>query len=426
MEEYPNGTLLAGPLARVGEELVKTFKFRSQIIFPKERIWGIKANGTFSGYLGAVQRGEVDVMLGPMAPTVGRNEAVDFTVPYDVNYVSVMTWRPVKFVDPFNFVRSFSGEVWLGILICWIAVSFATRCLDFAASRHLCRGNRTLQFPQYLWLYFKVMFPNSFPDNQSSWFRILLGIWMLALVVLMGSLSGILTSTMLVRKTTDRVDDFEDLFRYPKTRVAAETLTYFERLLTDPVGDTFKRLSNRHERVVGMYRPGARLDAVMASVLRKERVMLGTDVMLKSHIADNYVRTGQCRHQVAKGTGGLMHIVMLLRKTLTKDFKRKLDAFVSRINQCNIYHKEMEWRLRNYTRCVNIRDDAVQALALTDIQGSFFLLLVGLAASLLVFLSELCSMPNKFISFCGTGNLRAVKRHKFHAAALPRHGQYGR
>lgn len=97
-------------------------------------------------------------------------------------------------------------------------------------------------------------------------------------------------------------------------------------VLQEPEGETFRKLSHRHERVVGMYRPGPRLEAVMASVLRKERVMLGTDVMLKSHIADNFVRTGQCRHQVARGSGGLMHIVMLLRKTLTKSFKRKLDT----------------------------------------------------------------------------------------------------
>lgn len=54
---------------------------------------------------------EVDVMLGPMAPTVGRAEAADFTVPYDVNYVSLMTWKPVKFVDPFNIVVYFDCEL---------------------------------------------------------------------------------------------------------------------------------------------------------------------------------------------------------------------------------------------------------------------------------------------------------------------------
>lgn len=59
---------------------------------------------------------------------------------------------------------------------------------------------------------------------------------MLSLVTLTGSLGGILTSTMLVRKTTDMVDNFEDLFRYPKTRIAAEKHTYFERVLT--VSDT--------------------------------------------------------------------------------------------------------------------------------------------------------------------------------------------
>lgn len=38
---------------------------------------------------------EVVVLLGPMAPTVGRAKATDFTVPYDGNYASLMKWKPI-------------------------------------------------------------------------------------------------------------------------------------------------------------------------------------------------------------------------------------------------------------------------------------------------------------------------------------------
>ncbi|CAN7978526.1 unnamed protein product [Ixodes persulcatus] len=155
-----------------------------------------------------------------------------------------------------------------------------------------------------------------------------MGVWLLALVVLMGLLNCTLTSTMLVRKTTDYVDNFEDLARFPKTLIATEKLTYFEGLLkasSESPGETFQKLSSRHEQVIGIYQAGPVLDFVMQQVLKKERVMIGTDLMLKSHIADNFVRTGECKHHVTRGTAGIVHINMLVRKSLPREFKEKLD-----------------------------------------------------------------------------------------------------
>ncbi|CAN7975868.1 unnamed protein product [Ixodes persulcatus] len=218
-----------------------------------------------------------------------------------------------------------------------------------------------------------------------------MGVWLLALVVMMGLLNCTLTSTMLVRKTTDYVDNFEDLARFPKTLIATEKLTYFEDLLkasSDSPGETFKKLSSRHEQVIGIYQAGPVLDFVMQQVLKKERVMIGTDLMLKSHIADNFVRTGECKHHVTRGTAGIVHINMLVRKSLPREFKEKLDRYVTSINQCHIYHKEMEWRLRNYTRCQNEMDDAIEPLAMNDLQGGFLLLVVGLGSGAVALVGE--------------------------------------
>ncbi|XP_075531572.1 uncharacterized protein LOC142564455 [Dermacentor variabilis] len=251
-------------------------------------------------------------------------------------------------------------------------------------------------FPEYFWIYFKLLFPNSYPNNKAPWFRLLVGIWLLSLVVIMGLLNCTLTSTMLVRKTTDYVDSFEDLLRFPKVKIATEKLTYFSRLLKDPVGETFSKLSSRHQQVVGIYQAGPVLESVMDDVLKKKRVMIGTDVMLKSHIADHFVKTGTCRHHVTRGIGGTMNIVMLLRKTLPKEFKRKLDRFITHVNECHAYHKEMEWRLRNYTMCQNEKDDGIKPLVMVDLQGGFLLLVVGLGASLLALFVE-CAFATRTI-----------------------------
>ncbi|KAK8762049.1 hypothetical protein V5799_026680 [Amblyomma americanum] len=193
---------------------------------------------------------------GPMAPTVGRAEAADFTVPYDVNYVSLMTWKPGTFVDPFNFVIAFDKEgidIMLGPMA---PTTGRAEAADFTAP---------------------------YDVNYVS---------------------------LMTWKPVKYVDPFNFVLSFDQN---------------DPVGETFTKLSSRHEPVFSIYRAGPVLDTVMDQVLKQKRVMIGTDVMLKSHIADYFVKTGTCRHHVTSGVGGVMHIVMLLRKTLPKDFKRKLD-----------------------------------------------------------------------------------------------------
>ncbi|XP_077531067.1 uncharacterized protein LOC144143134 [Haemaphysalis longicornis] len=294
--------------------------------------------------------------------------------------------------------------VWLCIFFSWLLLALVTAKLDVIAG-HLFK-QKSSSFAEFYWVYFKLIFPNSYPSSRASWFRLLIGVWLMSLVVIMGLLNCTLTSTMLVRKTTDYVDSFEDLLRFPDVKISTEKLTYFSAILKNPVGDTFKKLSSQHEQVVGIYQAGAVLESVMNQVLQKKRVMIGTDVMLKSHVADHFVRTGECRHHVTKGQGGIMHIVMLLRKSLPKQFKRKLDKYITSINQCNIYHKEMEWRLRNYTMCKNEKDDGIKPLAMVDLQGGFLLFIVGIGSSL----NPPFSSPSKgrrclMTMFCNTGRI---------------------
>ncbi|KAL1477368.1 hypothetical protein MTO96_035786, partial [Rhipicephalus appendiculatus] len=170
----------------------------------------------------------IDIMLGPVTPTTGRAEAADFSAPYDVNYVGLMAWKPVKFVDPFNFVLSFDLNVWLGIFFCWILLAFVTAKMDIISSSLFRHKKRS--FSEYFWIYYKLLYPNCYPNNKAPWLRLLFGVWLIALVVIMGLLNCTLTSTMLVRKTSDYVDSFEDILRFPKVKIAAEKLTYFSKI----------------------------------------------------------------------------------------------------------------------------------------------------------------------------------------------------
>ncbi|KAL1425209.1 hypothetical protein MTO96_019362 [Rhipicephalus appendiculatus] len=334
----------------------------------------------------------IDIMLGPVTPTTGRAEAADFSAPYDVNYVGLMAWKPVKFVDPFNFVLSFDLNDPVG------------ETFEKLSSRHQKVGRR---------VRWTVPVLRTLMDEVLQKKRVIVGPDVMLkshiadhfvktgnLQTPRGQRNGRAHKHRDARSGRPLPNEFKrNLDRlsrmlFPEERIwgikSNGTFSGFLGMVQrgNPVGDTFSKLSSRHQEVVGIYQAGPVLDTVMDDVLKQKRVMIGTDVMLKSHIADHFVKTGTCRHHVTKGVGGTMHIVMLLRKTLPKDFKRKLDRFITHVNECNFYHKEMEWRLRNYTMCQNEKDDGIKPLAMVDLQGGFVMLVVGVSASLLALVVE--------------------------------------
>ncbi|KAH6924802.1 hypothetical protein HPB50_025132 [Hyalomma asiaticum] len=80
------------------------------VVNQNEKHWGVKVNGSYTGFTGLIARGESDVFVGPIMPTVERMEMGDITAAYLFTEIHLMTPKPEKYVDPFAFASSFSIE----------------------------------------------------------------------------------------------------------------------------------------------------------------------------------------------------------------------------------------------------------------------------------------------------------------------------
>ncbi|KAG7153933.1 Glutamate receptor-like 67, partial [Homarus americanus] len=97
--------------------LAQGLNFTYKYVQPADGTFGSKQNdGSWSGMVGMVARGEADIALGPFGITESRTEVVDFTWPVMIQYSRIMGSRGLPEVDPWGFLLPLTPQVWTAIL----------------------------------------------------------------------------------------------------------------------------------------------------------------------------------------------------------------------------------------------------------------------------------------------------------------------
>ncbi|XP_050046655.2 ionotropic receptor 93a-like [Dermacentor andersoni] len=395
----PGGLVLEGPIATMMEIISRASKKKLLVVNQNETIWGFKLNGSYTGYLGLIARGDSDVFVGPVMPTVERMEMGEITPSYVFTEMHFMTPKPSKYVDAFAFASSFSVEVWFGLFISMLIIS-ATFTLDKCVQEKNAES-MLRKFGSSLWLCSTYFFNAAKHERVTSVStRILLGSWSLFLFVLVTLLSSRLVSTMLVKSTEDHVDTLDDVLRFPKLKIIVERKTGFEDFVMKPKTAFFKKLQRHVVLVQGSIVPGAVLDDVFDRVEGGGHVVLHERHFQDATLAARYARRGHCSFRRARQSLYLQPVGMMLRKGLKPDVKRTIKTHLRRAFEMGLQVRPMQPYIFNATRCYAEDPQEAAAYLLEDMQGAFFSLVLGLALSLGMFLTELtviCTQSFKLI-----------------------------
>ena len=88
-------------------------------------------DGTWSGVIGDLVKGEIDIAVAGMTMTSEREEVVDFVAPYfDQSGISIIIREPVRARSLFKFMEVLRVEVWLAILAALIVTALMLWFLD--------------------------------------------------------------------------------------------------------------------------------------------------------------------------------------------------------------------------------------------------------------------------------------------------------
>ncbi|GIX84486.1 lig_chan-Glu_bd domain-containing protein [Caerostris darwini] len=113
-----SGTSVWGIEGKFLEILASKLNFQYEIISPEDGKWGsLMENGTWSGIIGMVARGEVDMGLTYLAIMEDRSKVVDFSTPYYSFGRTFVTDKPGISPKYAVFLYPFSLNVWILFLI---------------------------------------------------------------------------------------------------------------------------------------------------------------------------------------------------------------------------------------------------------------------------------------------------------------------
>ncbi|XP_068242523.1 glutamate receptor ionotropic, kainate glr-3-like [Palaemon carinicauda] len=284
MNEFPKGGLLEDSLSRrVIEAVAPIINFTYGVFAPPDKHHGtLRVNGSWTGVIGLLQKGEVDVTF--MITNSDKSyPIIDLArlVPSDT--VVIVTLKPRSLPQYFVIVQPFTVEVWM-----YIAASILIWALFFWFLQNLRSetvGGERVTFNWSIFHSFAVILedpPPSIPTHTIG--QILLGVWLITCLIIITYFRSSLVALLSVQSKTQPIDSFEDLisldhkwnFGLYDVMLRGQPKLYFTNE-KDPV---IKEVYRRSESI--------RLDAGLEKVMRENYAFLVTNNRVSLAIALNY------------------------------------------------------------------------------------------------------------------------------------------
>lgn len=95
-----------------------------EVVYPEDGEFGSFSNGSWSGMVGMVYRGDADLAISEIAITEERQKVVDFSYPFSVTEVTFITKQLKYTYNIATFLKIFSWKVWSYLGLFHLAMPF--------------------------------------------------------------------------------------------------------------------------------------------------------------------------------------------------------------------------------------------------------------------------------------------------------------
>ncbi|XP_062330484.1 glutamate receptor ionotropic, NMDA 2C-like [Osmerus eperlanus] len=371
------------------KKLSKTIKFSYDLYLVTNGKHGKMVRGTWNGMIGEVFYRRADMAIGSLTINEERSEIIDFSVPFVETGISVMVARSNGTVSPSAFLEPYSPAVWVMMFVMCLTVVAVTvfvfeYCSPVGYNRSLVRAKApdgpTFTIGKSVWLLWGIVFNNSVPieNPKGTTSKIMVLVWAFFAVIFLASYTANLAAFMIQEQYIDTVSGLSD----KKFQKPQEHYPPF-RFGTVPNGSTERNIRSNypdmHTHMVKYNQKGVeealnslktgKLDAFIydAAVLN---YMAGKDEGCK------LVTIGSGKVFATTGYG----------IALQKDsrWKRPIDlALLQFLGDGDTQRLETVW-LSGI--CQNEKNEVMSSkLDIDNMAGVFYMLLVAMGLSLLVF-----------------------------------------
>ncbi|CAG0898193.1 unnamed protein product [Darwinula stevensoni] len=354
--------------------------------------WGVSTgNGTFTGLIGLVQTGRAHLAISELTITQDRTRIVDFTYPHAMDEATIVSPKSSEITSPFMIVQPFSVWVWILTVLVVILSSFV-----IAESDRIVQALRGAQLPTERTYFHRLLLFLQSPIQQtvrrrpkSYSSRVSFAVWLLFALIFGAIYCGTLISHLSARRYRNPINSLNDLLN------AVEFEDYSWGTVD---GTALLQLFQTSES--GLYKSlwengNARGKAVVLTESIDEgisKIEQGNFAFLSGKTASRYWTSmlGEERFQVARETFFSHSHGIAVSKGAP--YHASLDSKVMRVVQSGLMDHWMQ-EVFNAARLHSHRWDGEgdgddKPIKLEELQGAFYILLIGHGAALLVLAAE--------------------------------------
>ncbi|XP_073037251.1 glutamate receptor 3.2-like isoform X1 [Primulina eburnea] len=220
-------------------------------------------NPSYSELVNLITTGVFDAAVGDITIVTNRTKIVDFTQPYIESGLLVVVPVRKQSSSAWAFLRPFTAPMWAVTGVFFVMIAVVVWILEHRINDEF-RGPPRKQLITILWFGFSTMFFAHRENTMSTLGRMVLIIWLFAVLIITSSYTASLTSILTVQKLAPSIRGIESLIT-SNDRIGFQVGSFAEDYLNE-------ELSIAKSRLVPLGSPEEYVDA-----LRNRRVTAVVD-----------------------------------------------------------------------------------------------------------------------------------------------------
>uniref|UniRef100_A0AAY4ASP4 Glutamate receptor n=1 Tax=Denticeps clupeoides TaxID=299321 RepID=A0AAY4ASP4_9TELE len=203
------------------KKLSRNIKFSYDLYLVTNGKHGKLVRGIWNGMIGEVFYRRADMAIGSLTINEERSEIIDFSVPFVETGISVMVARSNGTVSPSAFLEPYSPAVWVMMFVmCLTVVAVTVFVFEYFSpvgyNRSLVSakdpGGPTFTIGKSVWLLWGIVFNNSVPieNPKGTTSKIMVLVWAFFAVIFLASYTANLAAFMIQEQYIDTVSGLSD------------------------------------------------------------------------------------------------------------------------------------------------------------------------------------------------------------------------